>query len=95
MDRYLGFSVGLPVSGLGESGLCNPLSLPSQLRELLVHPLSLPPLLKSPTHTLRSMLNDHDYPLGRNADGFPVNDPIVYLVMLRSHHLSATALHWI
>lgn len=58
MDGYLGFSVGLPVSGQGESGPCNPLSLPSQLwelREHLVHPLSLPRLLKSPAHTLSSM----------------------------------------
>ena len=58
MDRYLGFSVGLPVSGQGESGHCNPLSLPSQLwelREHLVHPLSLPRLLKSPAHTLSSV----------------------------------------
>ena len=46
MDRYLGFSVGLPVSGQGESGHCNPLSLPIQLWELkedLFYPLSLPP----------------------------------------------------
>ena len=44
MDRYLGFSVRLPISEQGESGLCNPLSLPTQLWELkehLVHPLSL------------------------------------------------------
>ena len=51
-------------------------------REDLVHPLSLPPLLESPAHTLHSMLNDHYYPLGRSVDSFPVNDPIIDLVML-------------
>ena len=46
MDRYLGFSVRLPISGQGESGHWNPLSLPTQLwerKEYLVPTLSLPP----------------------------------------------------
>ena len=49
MDRYLGFSVRLPISEQEESGHCNPLSFPTQLWELkehLVHPLSL----ASPPH---------------------------------------------
>ena len=29
-DRYLGFSVRLPIAGEGEAGHCNPLSLPTQ-----------------------------------------------------------------
>lgn len=33
MDGIFGFSVRLPVSGQGESGPCNSLSLPSQLWE--------------------------------------------------------------
>ena len=43
--RYLGFSVRLSISGPGESGHCDPLPFPTQLWELkeyLVHPLSLP-----------------------------------------------------
>ena len=39
------------------------------------------------------MLSGHDYPLGSSIPGFPVNDPIIYLVTLCSHHLHATALH--
>ena len=31
MDRYLGFTVRLPISGQGESGHCSPISLPTQL----------------------------------------------------------------
>lgn len=30
MDRYLGFSVRLPIAGKGEAGHGNPLSLPTQ-----------------------------------------------------------------
>lgn len=57
MDGYLGFSVGLPVSGQGESV---PVILFPSITALgtpkhLVHPLSLPRLLKSPAHTLSSM----------------------------------------
>ena len=86
MDRHLGFRVSLPISGQGESGHCNPLSLPSQLWELkghLVSPLSLPslPLLRSPAQTLHPTLSGHDDPLGGNADGFPVNEPVASLVM--------------
>ena len=47
MHKYLGFSIRLPISRQGESGHCNPLSLPTQLGELkeyLLHLLlSLPP----------------------------------------------------
>jgi len=44
-------------------------------------PLSIPEsLLKSPAHTLHSMLGGQDHPLGSNIHGFPVNDPIIYLV---------------
>ena len=46
---------GCLFSEQGESGHCDPLSLPIQLWELkeyLIHPLSLPPLLKSPAYTL-------------------------------------------
>ena len=39
------------------------------------------------------MLSGHEYPLGSNIPGFPVNDPIIYLVMLCPHLLHATALH--
>ena len=31
MERYLGSSVRLPIPGQGESGHCNPLSLPIQI----------------------------------------------------------------
>ena len=91
MDRCLGFRVRLPISGQQESGHCNPLSLPTQLWKLkghLAHPLSLPspPLLKGTAHTLHPMLSSHNYPLGSNIDGFPVSDPIVYLVMLCHLH---------
>ena len=47
MDRYLGFSVSLPIAGQGESGHCNPLSLPSQLWELPRRPS--PPSVSAPT----------------------------------------------
>ena len=56
-----------------------------------LHPC--PSLLKSPAHMLHSMLSGHEYPLGSNIPGFPVNDPIIYLVMLCPHLLHATALH--
>ena len=39
------------------------------------------------------MLGGQDHPLGSNIHGFPVNDPIIYLVTLCSDHLHATALH--
>ena len=87
MDRYLGFSVRLPILGQGESGHCTLLSLPTQLWELkehLVHPPSLPPILKIPADTLDSVLSGHNCPLGSSIDCFPVNDPIIYLVMLCS-----------
>ena len=97
MDRYLGFGVRLPTLGQGESGHCTLLSLPTQLWELkehLVHPPSLPLILKIPADTRHSVLRGHNCPLGSSIDCFPVNDPIIYLVMLCSHHLYTTALHW-
>ena len=43
-------------------------------------PHSVPALLlKSPAHTLHSMLSGHDYPLRSDIHGFPVNDPVIYL----------------
>ena len=99
MESYLGFSVRLPIPGQGESGHCNPLSLPIQLWELkedLFYPLSLPPSSRAllihctPCSVVRTV-----FPLGRNIDSFPVKDPIIYLVMLHSHHLHATAFHWV
>ena len=85
MDRYLGFSVSLPISGQGS--LVTVTLFPfhpsfGNSQEDLAHPLSLPPLLKSPAHILHSMLSDHYYPLGRNVDSFPMNDPIIDMVML-------------
>ena len=50
IERYLGSSVRLPIPGQGESGHCNPLSVPIQLWELkedLFYPLSLPPSSKA------------------------------------------------
>ena len=50
MDRYLGFCVRLPILGQGESGHCNPLSLPTQLwepKDDLVPPLFLPPFSRA------------------------------------------------
>ena len=102
MERYLGSSVRLPIPGQGESGHCNPLSLLIQIWELkgdLFYSLSLPhPLLKSPAHTLYSMLGGQDsFSTGKTYSfhSFPVNDPIIYLVMLHSHHLHAKAFPWV
>ena len=44
---------------------------------------------------ITSILSGHEYLLGSNIPGFPVNDPINYMVMLCPHHLHATALHWV
>ena len=99
MERYLGFSVRLPIPGQGESDHCNPLSLPTQLWELkedLFYPLSLPSSSRTllihctPCSVVRTL-----FPLGRNIDSFPVNYPIIYPVMLHSHHLHATAFPWV
>ena len=67
-----------------------------ELKEDLFYPLSLPPSSRAllihctPCSVVRTV-----FPLGRNIDSFPVKDPIIYLVMLHSHHLHATAFPWV
>ena len=103
MERYLGSSVRLPIPGQGESGHCNPLSLPIQIWELkgdLFSPLSLPPPPppQEPCSYTVLMLGGQDFfSTGKTYSfhSFPVNDPIIYLVILHSHHLHAKAFPWV